>query len=209
MERRADLRIKKRLSCELRFGQQVFNGLVLDLSSHGLFVQTAAKPEPGRAVHVSLSPPGRSEPLAVDAVVAWAKLVPPQLRTVAQGGLGLHIPHPTPEFGAFLDEIRKPIKMQKVSLLPHEKKARAEGKELSKERLDRFFGGRARPKKSAAATRGPEASARLPRWRVQLQHAGGDGSRSFIVRCETEDEALQQVLAEIDDDWQIEGVQRV
>ncbi len=209
--RRGEPRIKKRIACELGVGEKRYNGLVLDLSSHGLFVQTAAQPDPGARVRVAISAPGRSAPLVVEALVARNKLVPPQLRTVAQGGLGLHVPQPTPEFAQFVADVRRPVKIQKVSILPGKPPALQQDKTLTKERLDRFFAGRARKTEHQPGDERPIAGpyTRLPRWRIRLRHDGGEGTRSFIVRSESEADAREQVLAEIDDGWKIEAIDRV
>ncbi len=211
MDRRGEPRIKKRIACELCVGEKRFNGLVLDFSSHGLFVQTAAQPDPGERVRVALSASGRPAPLVVEAVVARTKLVPPQLRTVAQGGLGLHVPQPTAEFAQFVEDVQRPVKIQKVSILPGSAPAPAQAKTLTKERLDRFFAGRARAPKPQPGDERPVAGpyTRLPRWRIRLRHDGGEGTRSFIVRSESEADAREQVLAELDDGWKIEAIQRI
>lgn len=84
-------RTKRRMSCSLIVGRQRFSGVVLDLSASGLFVQTTAKPHPREAVAVELGIPGRREPIRLDTSVARLFVVPAQLLTVAQGGVGLRI----------------------------------------------------------------------------------------------------------------------
>lgn len=220
MERRGEPRIKKRIGCELVLGERRFGGLVLDFSSHGLFVQTAATPAPGQPIRVLLSAPGRAQPLELEAVVARTKLVPPQLRNVAQGGIGIHVARPSAEFARFVEEVKRPLKIQKVSILAKENEPKGRRSELTRERLDHFFGSRSRgaradrrspvkprPGASGAPKAGPYT--RLERWRVQLRHSDGQGSRSFVLRAASEADAREQVLAEIDDDWKIESIARV
>lgn len=209
VEHRGEPRIKKRISCELTVGERRFNGLVLDFSSQGLFVQTAAQPAPGESVHVSIRTPHRSEPLEVEARVVRVKLVPPRLRTVAQGGLGLHIEEPPPDFIQFVADVRRPLKIPKVSVLPKDQEPKRDEKKLTKERLDRFFRNRRPAPRAEPEGSSPEASRRLPRWRIQLSCTAGGGSRSFIVCCETEEGAREQARAELEDDWKIEAIDRV
>jgi hypothetical protein len=219
MNRRAEPRIKKRISCELTVAERQFRGVVLDLSSHGLFVQTAAKPDPGQTVALAIAAPGRREPLVLEARVARAKLVPPKLRAVAQGGVGLHIEEPPEEYRRFVEEVQRPVKIAKVSVLGEAGEDAKGGDEdasrLTRDRLDRFFSRSAK----AAASRGkdkaksaqPKAGpyTQLPRWRVQLRQVAGPATRSFIIRCGTEAEVRDQAMAEVDDDWKIEGIEKL
>jgi hypothetical protein len=94
MHRRRHVRTKKRISCTLVSGDRRYSGVVLDCSPQGLFVQTSAQLTPGATVSVELGVSSQQEPLALEARVARHKLVPAQLRSVAQGGLGLHIDLP-------------------------------------------------------------------------------------------------------------------
>ena len=94
MQRRRHGRTKKRISCTLVSGDRRYSGIVLDVSPQGLFVQTSAQLTPGTMVKIELGVSSQQEPLLMDARVARHKLVPPQLRSVAQGGLGLHIDLP-------------------------------------------------------------------------------------------------------------------
>ena len=94
MQRRRHGRTKKRISCTLLSGDRRYSGVVLDCSPQGLFVQCSAKLPPGAMVTIELGVSSQQEPLVMDARVARHKLVPPQLRSVAQGGLGLHIDLP-------------------------------------------------------------------------------------------------------------------
>ena len=107
MQRRRHGRTKKRVSCTLVSGDRRYSGVVLDCSPQGLFVQTSAKLSPGAMVSVELGVSSQKEPLVLEARVARHKLVPPQLRSVAQGGLGLHIDLPPQGYLEFYAEVTR------------------------------------------------------------------------------------------------------
>jgi len=97
-------RTRRRMACRLVLGRQRFSGVVLDLSASGIFVQTTAKPRPRDPVTLELNVPGQREPLRLEAHVARLFVVPAQLATVAQGGVGLRIRN-APE--AFFELLRQ------------------------------------------------------------------------------------------------------
>jgi hypothetical protein len=107
MNRRRQPRTKKRITCTLVSGDRRYSGVVLDCSPQGLFVQTSAKLDPMTLVQVELGVSSHQEPLRVEARVARQKLVPPQLRSVAQGGLGLQIDLPTQAYLEFFAAVTR------------------------------------------------------------------------------------------------------
>jgi len=107
MQRRRHGRTKKRISCTLVSGDRRYSGIVLDVSPQGLFVQTSAQLTPGTMVKIELGVSSQPEPLLMDARVARHKLVPPQLRSVAQGGLGLHIDLPPQGYLEFFADLTR------------------------------------------------------------------------------------------------------
>jgi hypothetical protein len=105
MNKRREPRLKKRMACALTIKGVRQHGIILDVSSKGLFVQTSAKPAPGDAVRVELTLPGKSRPTILDATVARVRQVPPALLSVAQGGIGLVLQHPPEEYYAFVGDV--------------------------------------------------------------------------------------------------------
>ena len=91
MRSRVDPRFKKRMSCKLKQEQRTYAGMVLDVSRTGLFVQTSAGAKPGDEVEVLLGSREQAAPVALTAEVVWQRKVPPQLRVVVEGGVGLKI----------------------------------------------------------------------------------------------------------------------
>jgi Tfp pilus assembly protein PilZ len=110
MPNQYERRFKKRVPCRLRQGGRSFTGVVLDLSRGGLFVQTSAAVQPGEQVEITLSRtpstrgPDQTAQVDVTAQVAWKRRVPSQLRSVAQGGLGLQIRYATEPYFTLLAE---------------------------------------------------------------------------------------------------------
>lgn len=99
-------RTRRRMACRLVVGSQRFSGVVLDLSSSGIFVQTTAKPDPREAVTVELNVPGRRDPIRLETEVARLFVVPAQLITVAQGGVGLRIRNAPEAFFELLGQLQ-------------------------------------------------------------------------------------------------------
>ena len=81
------------MPCQVGVGEQSHAGLVLNVSQGGLFVQTSAASPEGDGVNLTLSPLDGCDAIPIRAQVVWRRLVPQQLRTSAQGGLGLRIEH--------------------------------------------------------------------------------------------------------------------
>jgi hypothetical protein len=84
-------RSKKRMGCGVWVEKSRHAGIVLDISATGLFIQTSASPQLGALISVELVVPGSAAPLRIEGRVARKKVVPPQLVTVAQGGVGVRI----------------------------------------------------------------------------------------------------------------------
>jgi hypothetical protein len=97
MSRRRHKRIKRRIPCELTVGSQSFQGIVLDLSPMGLFVQTSASLENAGEVVVTMVPEAFPR-LMMRARVARVRRVPPGLANVVPPGIGLEILEAPPEF---------------------------------------------------------------------------------------------------------------
>jgi Tfp pilus assembly protein PilZ len=84
-------RHKWRLACEVVCDGRSQRAIVIDLSQTGVFVQTGTRLPPGSEVEVRLLLTDAAEPILLRATVARNKQVPPQLTSVARGGVGLRI----------------------------------------------------------------------------------------------------------------------
>jgi hypothetical protein len=167
------------MPCGLSIEGRHYSGFVLDISVHGLYVQTSARPAPGTAVDVELSLPTRKEPVHMRAKVARQKLVPPELRSVAQGGIGLHIDEPPEAFVEYYISVTPPDLDPETAAEYGHLRGVAEG------RKPRGGGGESL------------------RYRVRVSQTSGPRSRTITVACETLEEAKQRALAEVGEGWKV------
>ena len=174
-------RQRKRISCELIVNGSRYSGIILDLSATGMFVQTTLKPGAGEGVTVKMKVPGRDETISVEARVARKKMVPPQLLAVAQGGIGLAIARPAASYLDFLGEMGP-----------------EHAEFVARERRRRPSRGRVRP---------PDASS-PKRFRVHAVEASSGRKNSYLMVAATEQQASEQVLEELGDDWKILFIER-
>ena len=104
-ERRNNGRKRLRIPCEIQVEERRHMGIVLDVSSTGLFVQTTALFSAGTPIRITLKETPFSPALTVEAVVARGKRVPPQLASAAAGGIGLRVVAPPPAFRTLSTEL--------------------------------------------------------------------------------------------------------
>jgi hypothetical protein len=176
-------RAKRRLACRIVTGGQRFSGVILDLSSSGLFVQTTARPRPHDAVTVEISIPGQREPLRVEAQVARLRLVPPQLVVVAQGGVGLRIRNAPEGYFAFL-----------TAVLPEPTAAGSAAEPDADEREDLEL----RPAAGA-----PPPAAPRRRYRVRMSQLGGARSRTLRIDARSAQQAASLAVEAAGDGWKV------
>lgn len=184
-------RQKKRLSCELVVNESRYSGIVVDFSASGLFVQMNAKPTPGQRVELAVSLPGLEEPVSMEARVVRKKIVPPQLLTLAGGGVGLAVDEPDEAYLDFVGEL-SPEHAQAVE------KVRA--------RLSRGSGsgGNGAPDGPRARRNGPVTR----HFRIHVVEKVSGKKNSFLVSCGSEQEAQDEVLKQLGDDWQVLFIER-
>ncbi len=188
--RRRHARVKKRVSCALTSGGRRYTGVVLDVSPEGLFVQTSAKLKPGAIADLELGI-GANQTLRMQARVIHAKLVPPELRSIAKGGLGLCIALPPPEFYEFFANLTRtdlPGGEAQKSKTPAESSASAKKKKATRKRK--------LPPRMAPPT---------PRlcYRVRLSQVGGSRTRSVAVECSTISDAEKLAMRSVGDGWKV------
>ena len=211
MNRRRAERTKKRLACSLQIEGRHHSGVVLDVSATGLFVQTNAKPEAGTPVSLEMSMPGSQRPLFFQAVVARQVIVPPQLVTVAKGGLGLLIQNAPEDWYAFVADVL-PSQTEAVSAASSapaagskpESAARGKAGVAKPKASKRAASGRSIVEKSNPQKKRPKrGTASLIRFRVRMSQVAGSRSRSVIVSATSEAEARRLATEEAGDGWKI------
>jgi hypothetical protein len=176
-------RTKRRLTCRLGVGGRFVSGVILDLSSTGLFVQTHAKPALRERLVVEISVPGHARQLRLGAVVARVRLVPPQLLNVAQGGVGLRITSAPEEYFAFLGALMPE---------PGEASPAVACGLLELEPATEEAAGEAKPEPSAVAA-----------FRVRVSQTGGARTRTLRVIGASASEAVALALAEVGEGWRV------
>jgi hypothetical protein len=109
--RRQELRLRRRFPCEVYADDTRHVGAILDLSRHGLFVQTRLQPRTKRRIplDVKLRGSSRGSELLLSTELVRHFRVPASLLAAAGGGLGLAIRRAPDAWADFL-----------ASLSPHE-----------------------------------------------------------------------------------------
>jgi len=189
-------RSKKRISCDLLIEGSRYKGIVLDVSATGLFVQTNVKPAPGVPVEVTLTLSNQSDPVVLDARVARKKAVPAALLTAAGGGVGLAI-EKAPK--TYLDFIAKVSPTQAAYVSTATDATRGSASIASAVRRS----GRATSESAAVAR--PAGK----RFRIHAVEAATGVKNSYLVACDSEEEASAQVLEQLGSEWQVIFVERV
>ncbi len=188
--KRRHARVKKRVSCALTSGGRRYTGVVLDVSPQGVFVQTSAKLNPGAIVELEMGI-GANQAVQMQARVARSKLVPPELRSIAKGGLGLHIDLPPPEFYEFFANLTRtdlPGGEAQKAKTPAEPAAQAKKKKATRKRK--------LPPRMAP----PEAKLS---YRVRLSQVGGSRTRSVTVECSTISDAERSAIKTVGSGWKV------
>jgi Tfp pilus assembly protein PilZ len=177
MTRRAFERKKRRMPCNVTFEGRQHNGLVIDLSPGGLFVQTNAKAQPGDRLDLKLSLPGETHKLPLQVEVVRKIVVPPRLLAVAHGGVGVRILNAPETYYNFMEALE-------VGPDVGESKAESNDAETSE--------------KDAAAGARPQQS-----YRVRAKQTLGPRSRIVDVTASSEEDARNRALAELGQGWQV------
>lgn len=185
------------MPCTLFVEAKRHSGIVLDLSANGLFVQTSASPETGESLRVEIVLPGVKQPSVLQVRVARRKLVPPRLRTVAQGGVGLRIERAPEEYFTVIAELlREQVgEKKKETVKEEEQLAAPPPRRISK--LQRKA--RKLALRQALGPRRPAAE--QERFRLRISH--GARSRILDIDASSEDEARARALAEAGKGWAV------
>ena len=183
-------RIRRRMACEIRAEGRQQRAIVLDLSRTGLFVQTSARLAPGTAVELWIQFEDQREPILLRATVARQKAVPPNLTSVAQGGVGLRIlDAPRAYYDLLGEDGPDPGATQPPA--PRDAPATTA------------------PRGAAAREAPPAAAPALPRFRVRVKQSDGPRSRVLDIVAETAERACAAALRQVGAGWEALGAERV
>jgi len=90
-ERRSSARVRRRFKARFsKLGLREHVGFTTNVGPSGLFVSTRQVESPGTVLRLSIDLPGRGC-VTLAGAVAWAKMVPPGLHAIQQGGFGVNI----------------------------------------------------------------------------------------------------------------------
>jgi len=170
-----EVRFKKRLPCKFRVARHAYSAMVLNLSRGGMFLQTSAGPQPGDEVWVDLNLPPPLSGLSIGAKVVWRRVVPPQLRTISAGGMGVRIQNAPESYYALLWAVAGETPAVAGTVRQQE------------------------PPKAAGA----RAECSSGRFRLRMGEAGGPRSRTLELSCASAEEARREALARAGAGWLI------
>jgi len=184
VQTQVDPRVRKRLHCTLSMEARQHNGLVLNLSERGLFVQTSLPAEPGTLLALDVRDPVRGEPIPLQAAVVWRRRVSPRMTGVNQSGMGLRLIDRPPAWQAMMSSL-----------------------------LSESAGPGTPPVARTVATAvdpapRSEAAPTEPLFVVRLVHEGGPRTRRMLVRGECERSAGEAALREAGEGWTLLEVRR-
>jgi Tfp pilus assembly protein PilZ len=188
-------RSKMRIACTLHLEGSLHSGMVLDVSAGGLFVQTNASPAPGTPLRLELRVPGLSEPLDMAATVARKRIVPPRLRALLKGGIGIQLENAPEEFYAMIAKLQAAdgASTEHAGSGQTAKAATASSKAPSKPS----------PQQAGDQQKPPRAKPKLTSFRVKLSQVGGSNSRGLVIRAADEDEARRRAILDVGDGWKV------
>ena len=191
MNRRRLPRSKMRIACTLHLEESRHSGMVLDVSAGGLFVQTNASPAPGTPLRLELRVPGLAQPIEMQAKVARKRMVPPRLRALLKGGIGIQLENPPEEFYAMVAKLQAP---EAASPSASEAKSPPESAPKTSDKAAAEQAQKQRP-----------AKPKLTSYRVRLSQVGGSGSRTLVIRASSEDEASRRAILDVGDSWKVDS----
>ena len=193
-------RSKRRMTCRVHVEGRQHNGIVLDLSGSGLFIQTGAKLAPGVRVDIDLSLPEGDARMQIEVV--RRKQVPPQLLTVAQGGIGVRILSAPEAYYRFLQDLQEKERELEARAAASQPQAATPARPAP-----------VSPKPVAAPPKRvlppppppppPKPEPPKPRFRVRVCQTQGARSRVIDVAAASADAAARQVLGELGEEWKL------
>jgi hypothetical protein len=207
MDRRAATRTKKRLTCTLVIDGHRLSGIVLDLSGTGFFVQTSANPLPDSEIGLELDIPGQEERLVLAVRVARRKVVPPRLKSVVHGGLGLAIQNAPEAYFTYVAQLQADEEAAASDPAPGMETAASRSSPAPAASPRKVSPARKSAPRRAAPPR--PSAARQERFRVRVSQTSGSRSRSLDISASSEEDARRQALASCGEGWKILACDRV
>jgi len=219
-------RKKRRLICELETASQRKQGIVLNLSETGLFVQTMLVPPSDEDVIVHIENTEGGDTLLLRTRLIRIRQVPAQLVSISPRGLGLRIVSAPAEYRALVwrDDVEQgdgleippsPVPKPAGSLpstpAPQSEPAPEPPRSLrsrTSRKSDKSLRSRPRTSKTRKSDRTlrpppvPDAP-ELIHFRVRVSQIGSPRSRTLSVQAGSEQEAALRVHEELGAEWTI------
>jgi hypothetical protein len=196
-------RTKRRTPCSFTLNGRKQNAFVLDLSSSGLFIQTSADASPGDRLDIEVVIDDKVLPMHVE--VARRKKVPPQLLTVAHGGIGVRILSAPEGYYEALTAINGPSRDVRGGAA-----ARRRQTEAGRRATSRVAGGSVSgPTPERVSRPAPPPEPELPTFRVRVAQVQGARTRSIQVAARDESGARKKVMEDLGDEWKILEITRL
>ena len=175
-EKRRAKRQKKRFTCELWIdGKRAATGIILDVSSTGMFVKTNSRPAPGTEIEIRIDDRGLPE-MRIRARVARQVRVDRRLMQLAAAGVGLEILDAPDDYALISGAGTEPIPEQ--------------GDHVK-------VGSATAPSQPPA----PEPAAETQPFKVRVTL--GARSRTVTVDAPDEERARAAALDKVGDDWEV------
>jgi hypothetical protein len=194
VERRRAKRTKRRATCELWIAGERQTGILLDISSTGLFVQTTTQVAVGSEIQVEIKLPGDTRECRVRATVARVRRVPPSMTALAAGGLGLRIVEAPASYWDFVG-VAAPAAGKRSSGNGFDGEKRATAPSASE-------APRAVPSPPPSSAPSPPQPVK-PSHRVRVKQVGGMRSRLLDVHASSSAEAGQRALVQVGRGWEV------
>jgi PilZ domain len=176
-------RKKRRMPCDVIYEGQHHNGLVLDVSPGGMYIQTSANASIGDRLDVVVGLPGEPHDTRMQVEVARRFVVPARLITVAHGGIGVRILGAPEAYYRFMESLGVGADPGKFT----SKKGKASRESKAREK--------------AQAAKPPQ-----PRFRVRVKQRKGPRSRVLELAADSEEEAASDALVQLGEGWTVIGV---
>jgi hypothetical protein len=204
-DKRQKKRTRRRIPCELDANDRRYTGIILDVSVDGLFVQTAAALPTGTPIRVRVQESPGNSAFELDAVVARAKRVPPQLVSAAAGGMGLRVLRAPAEFASIQGIDPGAVPSGKA---PRPATPVGGSQAVSSTTAQSSVSSVTAPPRQEPAPAAP-AEPTGPRFRVRLKQIAGNRSRAVVVMAVDRDAARKKALKDAGPGWDVLEVELV
>jgi Tfp pilus assembly protein PilZ len=196
MQTQSEPRLRKRLHCTLSDDARRHNGLILNLSQRGLFVQTNMPAEPGTLLSIDVHDPIRGEEIPIRAAVVWRRRVPARMKGTNESGMGLRLVSRPDAWQQMMSGMLEPTPAQPDAVASS---AEPSTKRVTKPSAKPSTKPSTKPRESAPVV----DPAPVCTFVVRLAQPGGPRSRRLWVQATSEQAAREEAIARAGVGWTI------